>query len=1324
MSHRNQYGIIRGLNFSSFVFQYYCLIIDLLLLGLDRASEIAGSPQIPNDYLKFKNLEVEQSHPIRMYTRYVDKVYMVLRFDQEESRDLIQQYLTEHPDPNNENIVGYKNKRCWPRDARMRLLKHDVNLGRAVFWSLKDRLPRSLTTLNWEDKDTFVSVYSKNNPNLLFSMSSFEVRILPKCRTPDKSFSQYKDGVWMLQNEHSKERTAQAYLRVDDVAINNFEVRIRQILMSSGSTTFTKIANKWNSSLIGLMTYYREAVIHTQELLNVLVRCENKVQTRIKMGLNSKMPSRFPPVLFYCPKELGGLGMLSMGNVLIPASDLRYASQSLDAAPTHFRKGLSHEEGQMIPNLYRYITPWESEFVDSNRAWAEYALKRQEATTQNRRLGLEDLEDLLYRGIPRINTLFSRDRHTLAYDKGWRVRGEFEQYQVSRVDPYSWTNTRHDGKLWNLNNYRTDVIQALGGVEGILEHTLFKGTYFPTWEGLFWEKASGFEQSLVYKKLTNAQRAGISQIPNRRFTLWWSPTINRANVYVGFQVQLDLTGIFMHGKIPTLKISLIQIFRAHLWQKIHESLTMDLCQVLDQQLDLLEIETVQKETIHPRKSYKMNVSCADILLLGTHKWQISKPTLLHDNRDDYDNGLSSNKYWIDVQLRWGDYDSHDIERYSKSKFLEYSTDNMNLYPSPAGCLLGLDLAYNEFSGYGRWFPGMKPLMQQAMSKIIKANPALYVLRERIRKGLQLYSSEATEPHLSAQNYVELFSSQNIWFVDDSSVYRVTVHNTLDGNMTTKPINGALFVFNPRTGQCFIKIIHTSVWAGQARKSQLAKWKAAEEVAALIRSLPIEEQPKQIICTRKGMLDPLETQMLDFPSITLRCSELMLPFKECIDIEKFGDRIIRATEPETILLNIYDEWLSSISSFTAFSRLILILRGLHVNKNQCKVMLRPKISVTTKPEHVWPTLTDEEWIGVEVSIKDLIIGDYSKRNNVNPASLTESEVRDILLGAQIIPPSEQRQQMAELEKQTKEHAAMQATTTKTLNKQGDEIIVQTTSGYESQSFKSSNDWKNRAIVASSLYLRNKYLYVKDADITEDDYTFVLPKNLLQKLITISDSKIQCAAYLFGLSPEEGADIVKEIKALVFVPQFYKDGIIFPNRVPSAETELELEGLELLGIIHTNPKNIEHLPPQDVLFAQGLGGHWELDTSIVIIAAFTIGSTTLSAYHVTQNGIEWAEKHKKNAISVQQAKGYNKSCFKQVQLLLSDKFKGFSLVSTDGIWNYNLMPVRFSYSMQYSLQFGQPCEFYNAKHRPQHFIQPFIEQTDEDAHDGTDMESFFF
>ena len=36
------------------------------------------------------------------------------------------------------------------------------------------------------------------------------------------------------------------------------------------------------------------------------------------------------------------------------------------------------------------------------------------------------------------------------------------------------------------------------------------------------------------------------------------------------------------------------------------------------------------------------------------------------------------------QLRWGDYDSHDIERYTRAKFLDYTTDNMSIYPGQPG----------------------------------------------------------------------------------------------------------------------------------------------------------------------------------------------------------------------------------------------------------------------------------------------------------------------------------------------------------------------------------------------------------------------------------------------------------------------------------------------------------------------------------------------------------------------------------------------------------------------------------------------------------------
>lgn len=37
-------------------------------------------------------------------------------------------------------------------------------------------------------------------------------------------------------------------------------------------------------AIIGLLTFYREAVIHTTELLDALVKAENKVQTRVKIG--------------------------------------------------------------------------------------------------------------------------------------------------------------------------------------------------------------------------------------------------------------------------------------------------------------------------------------------------------------------------------------------------------------------------------------------------------------------------------------------------------------------------------------------------------------------------------------------------------------------------------------------------------------------------------------------------------------------------------------------------------------------------------------------------------------------------------------------------------------------------------------------------------------------------------------------------------------------------------------------------------------------------------------------------------------------------------
>lgn len=78
---------------------------------------------------------------------------------------------------------------------------------------------------------------------------------------------------------------------------------------------------------------------------------------------------------------------------------------------------MSHEEDQLIPNLYRYIQPWESEFIDSQRVWAEYALKRQEAIAQNRYNNLTELN------VTRITSFFLRGINRFVLLQAFDPRG-------------------------------------------------------------------------------------------------------------------------------------------------------------------------------------------------------------------------------------------------------------------------------------------------------------------------------------------------------------------------------------------------------------------------------------------------------------------------------------------------------------------------------------------------------------------------------------------------------------------------------------------------------------------------------------------------------------------------------------------------------------------------------------------------------------------------------------------------------------------------------------------------------------------------------------
>lgn len=105
MDNTNSYDLIRGLLFAPFVAEYYGLVMDLLVVGLTYASYVAGSLRMPNEFVTYWDTKAEMRHPIWLYSRYIDRVNMLLKFTDEEARDLIQRYLTEHMDSNNENII-------------------------------------------------------------------------------------------------------------------------------------------------------------------------------------------------------------------------------------------------------------------------------------------------------------------------------------------------------------------------------------------------------------------------------------------------------------------------------------------------------------------------------------------------------------------------------------------------------------------------------------------------------------------------------------------------------------------------------------------------------------------------------------------------------------------------------------------------------------------------------------------------------------------------------------------------------------------------------------------------------------------------------------------------------------------------------------------------------------------------------------------------------------------------------------------------------------------------------------------------------------------
>merc|ERR1712150_290298 len=105
-----------------------------------------------------------------------------------------------------------------------------------------------------------------------------------------------------------------------------------------------------------------------------------------------------------------------------------------------------------------------------------------------------------------------------------------------------------------------------------------------------------------------------------------------------------------------------------------------------------------------------------------------------------------------------------------------------------------------------------------------------------------------------------------------------------------------------------------------------------------------------------------------------------------------------------------------------------------------------------------------------------------------------------------------------------------------------------------------------------------------------------------------------------------------------------------------------------------------------------------------------------------GMKWAKGTGGSITPATDMKQYNTQCYSRAQLLLSKKFLGFFLVPDDSVWNYNMMGVRWSNTIEYKLVVGRPLEFFDPKHRPMHFIA-FSDNKDDNETYNVDVQDPF-
>lgn len=652
---------------------------------------------------------------------------------------------------------------------------------------------------------------------------------------------------------------------VTEEAVAEFKNRVRSIVQKSTGATFLKIVNEWNGLVLDFVGRYREALD-----LDKIRECEMWVQDAIKRGINSRMPVRFPPVIFYSPRSVGGLGMYSISDA---------AAVQDGCQKRQFRGG----ESPTVPSITRLFPTWNV---------------------------------VLGSSIREPDPVCEYQKKPAAFLKYTMFRREYIRFSTAKNPRYSYSHI-------DLSEY--DTVGCFGGLDKILEHTLYSSLNIADFSDIqeIWDIPE-------YGRSTNAQKRGASVLPNKRFVLWWSPTLNRTDVYMGYRQSIEPTGVQMHGKLSSLKVFFVQIFRGRLWQQIHEEAVLAIASVFS------SFRVIKNKT-GPKKSFRYS---------GEYDLTLQGEISLCQRRNAGASEAVVYTLHIDVAVLWCDYDTRDIAKEAEKRH------GMRKHEAPA-LVVAIDLCYLRCAVHGCYNDDIKGEIEKAVGVLIKKSNVMQILRERLRVSLSLSLSD------SVVTEADMF---NVGLVCEVSGGDVFILNVKNGNLYYRSLGAARRqTAYPAGGD---EASDGSLARAIIDEHRISSRSPKDLIAAEILKSVSEIGTGQVAVSR-DMRHTVNRHIADFTGITVRVYESPLHLKNIKKCMFLGEK--------TALRNVHNVYFKQATNFTSYCRLKLILLAFETDQARAHAL---DISYSGE----WNSWDESKWAEVERSLREICNIQDEERSN--------------------------------------------------------------------------------------------------------------------------------------------------------------------------------------------------------------------------------------------------------------------------------------------------------------------------------------------------------